>query len=70
MRVLGKQSLLAFLSLVIVASQASLSQAAEMFDLSELSNSQQSRLRTQVENWAVAVVLATSVSNPLRSKSE
>jgi hypothetical protein len=62
MRVLGKQSLLAFLSLVIVASQASLSQAAEMFDLSELSNSQQSRLRTQVENWAV--VLANFCKQP------
>lgn len=64
MRVLGKQSFLAFLSLVIVASQASLSQAAEMFDLSELSNSQQSRLRTQVENWAVAVVLANFCKQP------
>ena len=64
MRVLGKQSLLAFLSLVVVASQASLSPAAEMFDLSKLSSSQQSRLWTQVENWAVAVVLADFCKHP------
>ena len=58
MGVLEKQSLFAFLSLVIVACQPSLSPAAEMFDLSELSGSQQGKLWTQVDNWAVAVVLA------------
>ena len=35
-----------------------------MFDLSELSSSQQSRLWTQVENWAVAVVLADFCKHP------
>ena len=58
MGVLEKQSLFAFLSLVVVACQPSLSPAAEMFDLSELSGSQQGKLWTQVDNWAVAVVLA------------
>jgi hypothetical protein len=35
-----------------------------MFDLSELSSSQQSRLWTQVDNWAVAVVLANFCKQP------
>jgi hypothetical protein len=64
MRVLEKQSLFAFLSLVVVACQPSLSPAAEMFDLSELSGSQQSKLWTQVNNWAVAVVLANFCKQP------
>jgi hypothetical protein len=64
MRVLEKQSLFAFLSLIVVACQPSLSPAAEMFDLSELSGSQQSKLWTQVGNWAVAVVLANFCKQP------
>jgi hypothetical protein len=35
-----------------------------MFDLSKLSSSQQSRLWTQVDNWAVAVVLADFCKHP------
>jgi hypothetical protein len=64
MRVLKKRSIFAFLSLVVVAGQPILSPAAEMFDLSKLSSSQQSRLWTQVNNWAVAVVLADFCKHP------
>jgi hypothetical protein len=64
MRVLGKRNFFALLSLIVFACQPSLSAAAEMFDLSELSGSQKSALWTQVNNWAVAVVLAESCNQP------
>ena len=40
------------------------SKGAELFDLSELSASQQSKLWTQVDNWAVAVTLANFCERP------
>jgi hypothetical protein len=40
------------------------SKGAELFDLSELSTSQQSRFWAQVDNWAVAVVLASFCERP------
>ena len=45
------------LCLTFIFFQTTLSEGAELFDLSELSVSQQDRLWTQVDNWAVAVVL-------------
>jgi hypothetical protein len=41
------------------------SRAAELFDLSELSASQQNKLWTQVDNWAVAVALAKFCKRPI-----
>jgi hypothetical protein len=43
---------------VFIVYQTKLSKSTEPFDLSELSASQQDQLWTQVDNWAVAVVLA------------
>ena len=40
------------------------SKGAELFDLSELSASQQNKLWTQVDNWAVAVTLANFCERP------
>jgi hypothetical protein len=44
--------------LLILLGAPNLSMSAPLFDLSELSPSQQEKLWTQVDNWAVAVVLA------------
>ena len=54
-----KEFFVAYLfSLILILSQTNLSKSTELFDLSELSRSQQNQLWTQVDNWAVAVVLA------------
>jgi len=44
--------------------QAKMCKGAELFDLSELSAAQQNRLWTQIDNWAVAVVLASFCERP------
>jgi hypothetical protein len=46
------------LCLVFIVYQTKLSKSTELFDLSELSASQQNHLWTQVDNWAVAVVFS------------
>jgi hypothetical protein len=52
------------LCLVFIVYQTKLSKSTELFDLSELSASQQGQLWTQVDNWAVAVVLANFCERP------
>ena len=52
------------LCLVVVVYQTKLSKGSELLDLSELSASQQNQLWTQVDNWAVAVVLADFCERP------
>jgi hypothetical protein len=52
------------LCLTFIFFQTTLSEGAELFDLSELSVSQQDRLWTQVDNWAVAVVLTDFCEQP------
>jgi hypothetical protein len=52
------------LCLTFIFYQTVLSKGAELFDLSELSASQQNRLWAQVDNWAVAVVLASFCERP------
>ena len=52
------------LCLVLFFCQAKLCKSTELFDLSELSASQQNRLWTQVDNWAVAAVLASFCERP------
>jgi hypothetical protein len=52
------------LCLTFIFYQTMLSKGAELFDLSELSTSQQNRFWTQVDNWAVAVVLASFCERP------
>jgi len=52
------------LCLILFFCQTKLSKGTELFDLSELSASQESRLWTQVDNWAVAVVLASFCERP------
>jgi hypothetical protein len=52
------------LCLVFIVYQTKLSKSTELFDLSELSASQQDQLWTQVDNWAVAVVLANFCERP------
>ena len=52
------------LCLTIIFFQTAPSKGAELFDLSELSVSQQGRLWTQVDNWAVAVVLTDFCEQP------
>ena len=49
---------------VFIVYQTKLSKSTELFDLSELSASQQDQLWTQVDNWAVAVVLANFCERP------
>jgi hypothetical protein len=49
---------------VFIVYQTKLSKSTELFDLSELSASQQDELWTQVDNWAVAVVLANFCERP------
>jgi hypothetical protein len=49
---------------ILLFCQTKLSKGTELFDVSELSASQQNRLWTQVENWAVAVVLASFCERP------
>jgi hypothetical protein len=53
------------LCLTFVFCQTMSSKAAELFDLSELSASQQNKLWTQVDNWAVAVALANFCKRPI-----
>jgi len=52
------------LCLLFIVYQTKLSKSTELFDLSELSASQQDQLWTQVDNWAVAVVLANFCERP------
>jgi hypothetical protein len=52
------------LCLILISCQTKLSRGTELFYLSELSASQQNRLWTQVDNWAVAVVLASFCERP------
>jgi hypothetical protein len=52
------------LALMMPAGVANLSRSANLFDLSELSASQQNQLWIQVDNWAVAVVLANLCRQP------
>ncbi len=52
------------LCLILFFCQTKLSKGTELFDLSELSASQQNRFWTQVDNWAVAVVLAGFCERP------
>jgi hypothetical protein len=52
------------LCLILLFCQIRLCEGAELFDLSELSASQQNRLWTQVDNWGVAVVLASFCQRP------
>src|SRR6476620_357703 len=52
------------LCFILFFCQTKLSKGTEHFDLSELSASQESRLWTQVDNWAVAVVLASFCERP------
>jgi hypothetical protein len=52
------------LCLTFIFCQTTLSEGTELFDLSELSASQQNRLWSQVDNWAVAVVLADFCERP------
>jgi hypothetical protein len=52
------------LCLVLFFCQAKQCKGTELFDLSELSATQQNRLWTQVDNWAVAVVLAGFCERP------
>ena len=52
------------LCLILFFCQTKLSKSTELFDLNELSASQESRLWTQVDNWAVAVVLASFCERP------
>src|SRR5204862_432722 len=52
------------LSSILILTETNLSKSTELFDLSELSRSQQSQLWTQVDNWAVAVVLANFCKRP------
>jgi hypothetical protein len=52
------------LSSILILTETNLSKSTELFDLSELSRSQQSQLWTQVDNWAVAVVLADFCKRP------
>jgi hypothetical protein len=52
------------LCLTFIFFQTKLSKGTELFDLSELSASQQNKLWTQVDNWAVAVVLANFCERP------
>jgi hypothetical protein len=60
-----KEFFVAYLfSLILILSQTNLSKSTELFDLSELSRSQQNQLWTQVDNWAVAVVLADFCKRP------
>jgi transposase IS200 family protein len=49
---------------ILILSETNLSKSTELFELSELSRSQQSQLWTQVDNWAVAVVLANFCTRP------
>lgn len=49
---------------VFIVYQTKPSKSTELFDLSELSASQQDQLWTQVDNWAVAVVLANFCERP------
>jgi hypothetical protein len=46
------------LCLTVMFCQTTLSMGAELFDLNDLSTSQQNRFWIQVDNWAAAVVLA------------
>jgi hypothetical protein len=48
----------------LILSKTNLSKSTELFDLSELSGPQQNQLWTQVDNWAVAVVLANFCKRP------
>jgi len=60
-----KELFVAYLfSLILILSQTNLSKSTALFDLSELSKSQQNQLWTQVDNWAVAVVLANFCQRP------
>ena len=60
-----KEFFVAYLfSLILILSQTNLSKSTELFDLSELSRSQQNQLWTQVDNRAVAVVLANFCKRP------
>jgi hypothetical protein len=52
------------LCLILLFCQTKLSKGVELLDLSELSASQQNRLWAQVDNWAVAVVLASFCERP------
>ncbi len=52
------------LCLTFIFCQTMSSKGAELFDLSELSASQQDKLWTQVDNWAVAVALANFCERP------
>jgi hypothetical protein len=56
---------LLLLCLILFLCQTKLSKGVELFDLSELNASQQTRLWTQVDNWAVAVVLASFCERPI-----
>jgi hypothetical protein len=49
---------------ILILAKTNPSKSTELFDLSELSRSQQSQLWTQVDNWAVAVVLANFCKRP------
>ena len=51
-------------SLILILSKTNLSKSTELFDLSELSGPQQNQLWIQVDNWAVAVVLANFCQRP------
>jgi hypothetical protein len=51
-------------SLIFILDQANPSKSTELFDLSKLSRSQQNQLWIQVDNWAVAVVLANFCKRP------
>lgn len=53
------------LCLTFIFCQTMSSKGAELFDLSELSASQQNKLWTQVDNWAVAVALAKFCERPI-----
>ena len=53
------------LCLTFIFCQTMSSKGAELFDLSELSASQQNKLWTQVDNWAVAVALANFCKRPI-----
>ena len=58
------------LCLVFIVYQTKLSKSTELLDLSELSASKQDQLWTQVDNWAVAVVLANFCERPTSLESE
>jgi hypothetical protein len=60
-----KQSFLRLLLyLLVIFGEPNLSKSAALFDLSELSASQQNQLWIQVDNWAVAVVLSNFCKQP------